>query len=68
MTITYPTGNVVTRGFDDAGRLNSVQDWLTPKATTFGYDSDGNWTTTSYANGVSGTRTLDNADRLMDVS
>ena len=42
--ITYPGGQVVRRGYDDAGRWTSVTDWL-GNTTTFSYDADGNLTT-----------------------
>jgi len=28
-TITYPGNKIVTRGFDEAGRMTTVGDWLT---------------------------------------
>jgi RHS repeat-associated protein len=42
--ITYPNAKTVARGYDDAGRLTSVADWL-GNTTTFAYDADGNLTT-----------------------
>ncbi len=40
--ITYPgTSHTVSRGFDEAGRLTSTQDWL-GNTTTFSYDLNGN--------------------------
>ena len=41
--ITYPNATKVARGYDDAGRLTSVADWL-GNTTTFAYDADGNLT------------------------
>ncbi len=49
-SVSYPNGQVVTRGYDDAGRPVSVTDWLGHK-TTFGYDPSGNPITTTYPNG-----------------
>ena len=42
--LTYPGNLNVTQGYDDAGRLASVQDWL-QNTTTFGYDANSNETT-----------------------
>ena len=42
--ITYPGGQNVARGYDDAGRWTSVTDWL-GNTTTFGYDRSANLTT-----------------------
>lgn len=64
-TLTYPGSKVLTRTFDDAGRLKTTTDWLaTPTTNTFGYDDDGNWTTTTYGNADTATRTFNRADQL----
>jgi RHS repeat-associated protein len=42
--ISYPGNLLVTRGYDNAGRWTSVQDWR-GNTTNFGYDPDGNLTT-----------------------
>lgn len=42
--ITYPGGLPVVRGYDNAGRWTTVQDWL-GNSTTFGYDANSNLTT-----------------------
>ncbi len=68
-TITYPGSLNVTRGYDNAGRLTSVQDWLS-NTTSFGYDVNSNLTTETLpaASGVLDTFTFDAADRLTAVS
>jgi len=59
----------VTRGYDDAGRLASVQDWLT-NTTSFAYDVNSNLTTETLpvGTGVTDTFTFDTADRLTAIS
>ncbi|MEA2635502.1 MAG: hypothetical protein QOH92_2269 [Chloroflexota bacterium] len=68
-TITYPAGLNVTRGYDDAGRFTSVQDWLS-NTTSFGYDPNSNLTTETLPTGSSiiDTFSFDAADRLLGVS
>jgi RHS repeat-associated protein len=68
-TITYPGSLNVTRGYDDAGRLTSVQDWLS-NTTAFGYDVNSNLTTETLptASGVVNSFTFDAADRLTGIS
>ena len=66
-SITYPDGNVATRGYDDAGRMTSVTDWL-GHTTTFAPDADSNITGEQYPNGAVATLHYDNADRLTDVT
>jgi RHS repeat-associated protein len=68
-TITYPGSLNLTRAYDDAGRLTSVQDWLS-NTSSFGYDPNSNLTTETLpaATGVVDTFTFDNADRLMTIS
>ena len=64
-TITYPGPLNVTRGYDNAGRWTSVQDWST-NTTTFGYDADSNLTTETFpaASGVVDTFTFNAADQM----
>jgi YD repeat-containing protein len=68
-TITYPGTLNVTRGYDDVGRLTSVQDWLS-NTRSFGYDVNSNLTTETLptANGVVDAFTFDAADRLTAIS
>lgn len=68
-TITYPGSLTVTRGYDDASRLTSVQDWLN-NTTSFVYDPNSNLTTETQpgGTGIVDTFTFDAADRLMAVS
>jgi len=68
-TITYPGTLNVTRGYDDAGRLTSVLDWLSNTAT-FGYDVNSNLITETLPKGIGVVDTLsfDAADRLTAIS
>jgi RHS repeat-associated protein len=68
-TITYPGSLNVTRGYDNAGRWTSVQDWNT-NSTTFGYDADSNLTTETFpaASGVVDTFTFNAADQITAVT
>jgi RHS repeat-associated protein len=64
-TITYPGPLNVNRGYDNAGRWTSVQDWNS-NTTTFGYDSDSNLTTETLpvASGVVDSFTFNAADQM----
>jgi RHS repeat-associated protein len=67
-SIAYPNNaGTVNRTFDDAGRLQTVSDWLS-HTTTFGYDADSNLTTQTYPNSTTATETFDSAERLMSIS
>ena len=68
-TMTYPGSLNVTHSYDDAGRLTSVQDWLT-NITSFGYDANSNLSTETppSSTGIVDTFTFDAADRLMSIS
>jgi RHS repeat-associated protein len=66
--ITYPNSvGTVSRGYDDAGRLHTVTDWLS-HTSTFNYNPDSNLVQVLYPNGVQGTATFDNADRLTQIT
>ena len=70
-TVTYPGGHAVTDGYDDAGRMTSVEDWLgTPNTTTFGYDADSNLTTETFpsGSGLVDTFGFNAADQMTSVS
>ncbi|TMC54270.1 MAG: DNRLRE domain-containing protein [Chloroflexi bacterium] len=68
-TITYPGSLNVTRGYDNAGRWTTVQDWNT-NITSFGYDSDSNLTTETFpsASGVVDAFTFNAADQVTAVA
>lgn len=66
-TLTYPSSKVVTRGYDLAGRLTSVRDWLN-NTTAFDYDANGELVKQRYPNGTVADLTRDAADRLMASS
>ena len=68
-TMTYPGSLTVARGYDNAGRWTSVQDWL-GNTTSFGYDVNSNLTTETLpsASGIVDTFTFDAADRLTAIS
>ena len=53
----------ITRGYDAAGRMTSVTDWV-GHTTNFAYDADGNLNGETLPNGVSTAMSHDNADRL----
>lgn len=61
----YPdTGREVTATYDRNNRLVEVQDSGVANPTTFAYDSNGNLTTQTQANGVIETFTYDGLDRV----
>ncbi len=68
-TITYPGPLNVTRGYDNAGRWTSVQDWNT-NTTTFGYDAESNLTTETFptASSVVDTFSFNAADQMTNVA
>ncbi|MET0557516.1 MAG: RHS repeat-associated core domain-containing protein [Solirubrobacterales bacterium] len=63
--ILYPNGKTISRSFDEAGRLESVSDWL-GGTTTFSYDSDSNVEAISFplASGNVDEYTFDQADQM----
>lgn len=67
--LIYPSGNAVTRGYDNAGRWTSVHDWL-GSTTTFGYDVNSNLTTTTLPSGTSvvDTSGYNAADQLTSIT
>jgi len=68
-TIAYPggTGHNVTRGYDDAGRLHTVTDWLS-HTTTFGYDPNSNETSEQYPNTTTANLGFNAADQLTSIT
>jgi YD repeat-containing protein len=68
-TITYPGTLNVTRGYDNAGRWTSVQDWNS-NTTTFGYDADSNLTTETFpaASTVVDTFAFNAVDQITNVA
>ena len=70
-SILYPDGLLVTRGFDDAGRMSSVTVWISLGYTmTFAYGFNSNLTKTTLPSGtgIVDTDTYDNADNLTKIS
>ena len=68
--IAYPNSvGTVTRGYDDAGRLSSVQDWL-GNPSSFGYDQDSNLTTKQLpaSTGIVDTAGFNAAGQLTSIS
>ncbi len=63
-TITYPGNKVVTRGYDDAGRMTSSQDWLT-NTTTFAYNEDSALIATDQPGNQRDNYVVDDANRVM---
>lgn len=64
--LTYPSGKQVTRGYDAAGRLISVGDWLDNKSS-FQYDPDGNLTETRYGNSTTGAFGYDRTNKVTSM-
>lgn len=70
--LTYPSvaprNHIVTRAYDDAGRLAQVAvstSWVAgAQPNNFTYDADSNLCLVQYGNGVYGSRAFDAADRL----
>jgi RHS repeat-associated protein len=67
--LTYPNGKSISRGFDEAGRLESVTDWL-GHTTSFSYNPDSEPTATDFPSGTGDTDeyTYDLADRMSGVT
>jgi RHS repeat-associated protein len=67
--LTYPNGKEVERGYDKAGRLTSVKDWL-GNTTSFTYNEDSAPTGTIFpaATGEEDKYFNDGADRTSEVS
>jgi len=66
-TITYPSGDVVSRGYDDAGHMTGVTDWL-GHTTTFAPDPDSNVASEAYPNHITATMSYDHADGLTGIT
>ena len=68
-TIKYPGALNVTRGYDNAGRWTSVQDWNS-NTTSFGYDANSNLTTETFpaTSSVVDTFTFNAADQMTNVA
>jgi RHS repeat-associated protein len=63
-----PTGPLVERVYDDAGRFVEVKDGA-GRSTTFGYDADANHTTTTFPSSVNAdTFGYDNAGRMTSAT
>jgi RHS repeat-associated protein len=67
--LTYPNGKSVSRHYDDAGRLESVTDWL-GHTTAFAYDRDSGLTATAFptATGDLDEYAFDRAGRMSGVT
>ena len=67
-SLVYPGGvNTVTRTYDDAGRLNTVQDWLA-HTTTFKFDPNSNLFEQDYPNSTIAALTYNAADQLTGIT
>jgi RHS repeat-associated protein len=66
--ITYPNGKGVEQGFDKAGRMNAVTDWL-GNTTRYSYDADSNIESTTFPEGTGNVDEYgyDHADRMSGV-
>lgn len=65
--LTYPNGQYVERGYDDAGQWTSATDW-SAQTFTFGYNPDGALTSRFNPNGTTESRTYDNGGRPTLIS
>lgn len=65
-TLTYPGDHVVTRAYDDAGRLTGVTDWAN-RTTAFTWDADNNLDAMTYPNGVTTSQTQDAAGQTTRI-
>jgi RHS repeat-associated protein len=67
--LTYPNGKSISRTYDNAGRLESVTDWL-GHTTTFAYNKDSAPTLTTFPVGTtdSDEYAYDRADRIASVT
>lgn len=67
-SIAYPNSvGSVTRTYDDAGRLKTILDWLSPgsrTAFTYTYDENSNITNLAYPNADSAAMTYNRADQM----
>ena len=67
-SLVYPGGvNTVTRTYDDAGRLNTVQDWLA-HTTAFKFDPNSNLFEQDYPNSTIASLTYNAADQLSGIT
>jgi RHS repeat-associated protein len=66
--ITYPNGKAVVRGYDKAGRLEKVTDWL-EHTTTFAYDPDSALISSTFPTGTSNVDkyAYNEADQMSEV-
>jgi RHS repeat-associated protein len=69
MTITYPNGKAITRGYDSDSRLESVTDWNS-KTTSFKYNADSQLSATTFPTGTETEDTYgyDEADQMKEVT
>ncbi len=67
--LTYPSGNLLTRAYDNAGRLQSVTDWL-KNTTTFAYNANSDLITTTLpkATGVQDKTFYNQTDQVMKIT
>jgi len=65
--LTYPTGEVVERAYDDVGQLTSVTDWADRE---FGFDwsVDGQLSAVTYPNGVETAYDYDAAGQVLGIT
>ena len=65
--ITYPNGQAVQRGYDDAGQWTSATDW-TGQQFTFGHNADGALTNRSNPNNTAEARAYDNVGQPTSIT
>ncbi len=66
-TLTYPTGQAVTRGYDAAGNLTSVTDFG-GNTTHYAYDANSNVSTETRPNSTAATFGYDDANRVTSIA
>jgi RHS repeat-associated protein len=65
--LTYPTGEVVQRAYDDAGQLTTVTDWA-DREFTYDWSDDGHLTELTYPNGIVTTYDYDDAGQVLGIT
>jgi RHS repeat-associated protein len=67
--LAYPGNKLITRAYDNTGRLKSVTDW-SKNTTTFTYDPDSNLTQTTLptSTGQQDKTTYNHADQIMKIT
>ena len=66
--MTYPSGNILTRTYDQSGRMQTITDWLKDQ-TIFGYDPDANLVTITFPKSTGADKsTFNQDDQVMKIT